>query len=72
MQYVVQQNENWNQGTRKLDAPGLSFEVDNANAQKQPPYRWLYAGNELTYNTENYKTVQSKDNLTTKIFWDVK
>ncbi|MFC0771603.1 SusD/RagB family nutrient-binding outer membrane lipoprotein [Terrimonas alba] len=68
---VVQPLENWAE-LRRLDAPALSFEVDNANAQKQPPYRWLYAGSEQTYNTENYQTVQSKDNLTTKIFWDVK
>ena len=68
---VVQPLENWAE-MRRLDAPALSFEVDNANAQKQPPYRWLYAGSELTYNTENYQAVKSKDNLTTKIFWDVK
>lgn len=68
---VVQLLESWAE-QRRLDAPTFSFEVDNANTQKQPPYRWLYAGSEQTYNTANYAAVKSKDNLTTKIFWDVK
>lgn len=68
---VVQPLESWAE-IRRLDAPTFSFEIDNANAQKQPPYRWLYAGSEQTYNTTNYETVKSRDNLTTKIFWDVK
>jgi hypothetical protein len=67
---VVQPLENWAE-LRRLDALALSFEVDNSNAQKQPPYRWLYAASEQTYNTENYQEVAAKDNLTTKIFWDV-
>jgi hypothetical protein len=68
---VVQPIESWSE-IRRLDAPAFSFEVDNSNVQKQPPYRWVYAGSELTYNTANYETVKAKDNLTTKIFWDVK
>lgn len=68
---IVQPIENWSE-TRRLDAPVLVFETDNANAQKQPPYRWLYAGSEQTYNSANYSTVKSKDNLTTRLFWDVK
>lgn len=68
---VVQPIESWSE-IRRLDAPTFNFEVDNANAQKQPPVRWLYATSEQTYNTPNYETVKSKDNLTTRIFWDVK
>ncbi|MGZ8541228.1 MAG: SusD/RagB family nutrient-binding outer membrane lipoprotein [Chitinophagaceae bacterium] len=68
---VVQPLENWAE-IRRLDAPAFSFEVDNANSQKQPPYRWFYANSEQTYNTSNYETVKAKDNLATKIFWDVK
>lgn len=68
---VVQPIESWAE-QRRLDAPSFSFEVDIANTQKQPPYRWLYANSEQTYNNANYSTVKSKDNLTTKIFWDVK
>ena len=68
---VIQPIESWSE-IRRLDAPTFSFEVDNANTQKQPPYRWVYAGRELTYNAANYEAVRAKDNLTTKIFWDVK
>lgn len=68
---VIQPMESWAE-VRRLDAPVFSFEVDNANAQKQPPYRWLYATSEQTYNTANYDAVRAKDNLTTRIFWDVK
>ncbi|MEP7109200.1 MAG: SusD/RagB family nutrient-binding outer membrane lipoprotein [Ferruginibacter sp.] len=68
---VVQPVESWAE-MRRLDAPSFSFEVDNANTQKQPPLRWLYASSEQTYNTANYGAVKSKDNLTTRIFWDVK
>jgi hypothetical protein len=67
---VVQPYESWAE-TRRLDAPVFAFEVDNSNALKQPPYRWLYAGSEQTYNTVNYESVKAKDNLTTRIFWDV-
>lgn len=68
---VVQPLESWAE-VRRLDAPVFTFEMDNANTQKQPPFRWLYAQSEATYNSSNYQTVQSKDNLTTKLFWDVK
>jgi hypothetical protein len=68
---VIQLVESWAE-QRRLDAPIFSFEIDNANTQKQPPVRWLYAGSEQTYNTVNYQVVQGKDNLTTRIFWDVK
>lgn len=69
---VVQPNENWAE-VRRLDAPTFSFEVDAASTIiKQPPVRWIYPASEVTYNKTNYETVRSKDNLTTKIFWDVK
>jgi hypothetical protein len=68
----VQPNENWAE-VRRLDLPAFSFEVDNANnIIKQPPVRWVYPTSEVTYNKANYETVRSKDNLTTRIFWDVK
>lgn len=68
---VVQPVESWAE-IRRLDSPVFNFEVDPANVQKLPPYRWLYANSEQTYNTANYQSVKAKDNLTTKIFWDVK
>jgi hypothetical protein len=69
---VVQPHENWAE-VRRLDAPAFSFEVDAASTiAKQPPVRWIYPASEIAYNKANYETVRSKDNLTTKIFWDVK
>lgn len=68
---VVQPMENWAE-IRRLHAPVFSFWVDNANAQTQPPYRWIYPSSEQTYNAANYATVQGTDNLNTRIFWDIK
>lgn len=67
---IVQPIEGWSE-LRRLDALDFDFEVDNSNTQTLPPYRWLYATSEITYNTINYNEVKSKDNLTTKIFWDI-
>lgn len=67
---VIQPLDLWAE-IRRLDAPTLSFEVDAANAQKQPPVRWVYANGEQTYNSANYEAVRAKDNLTTKLFWDL-
>ncbi|MEZ4904385.1 MAG: SusD/RagB family nutrient-binding outer membrane lipoprotein [Spirosomataceae bacterium] len=68
---VYQAYENWAE-TRRLDLPKLDFQVDNSNQQKLPPYRWVYPSSEIVYNTDNYNLVKAKDNLTTKLFWDVK
>lgn len=68
---VIQPYESWSE-IRRLDLPKFSFEVDNSNAQTLPPMRWVYPSSEAIYNTSNYGTVKAKDNLTTKIFWDVK
>jgi hypothetical protein len=57
---------------RRHDWPAPAFWVDGANAQQLPPQRWLYDASEKTYNGTNYSTVAAGDNLTTKIFWDVK
>lgn len=67
---VVQPYENWSE-VRRLNAPTFDFWVDSANPQTLPPYRWSYSALEKTYNSENYAAVSGKDNLTTKIFWDV-
>jgi hypothetical protein len=68
---VIQPLESWAE-MRRLDLPSFTFLSDETNAQKLPPTRWLYATTENTYNTANYSAVRSKDNLTTKLFWDVK
>jgi len=67
---VVQPLESWAE-IRRMDSPVLTFQADNSSAQKTPPNRWIYPSSEVAYNTANYQAVQSKDNLQTKIFWDV-
>ncbi|MBN8789917.1 MAG: SusD/RagB family nutrient-binding outer membrane lipoprotein [Terrimonas sp.] len=67
---VLQPIENWSE-IRRLKLPALSF-VSDAGTQTLPPNRWVLPSNELTFNSENYAAVSSKDNLDTKIFWDVK
>lgn len=68
---VVQSFDNWAE-MRRHDWPAPTFWVDASNAQQLPPYRWLIDASEKTYNNANYSSVAAKDNLTTKIFWDVK
>jgi hypothetical protein len=68
---VIQSFDNWAE-MRRHDWPAPTFWVDGSNAQQLPPQRWLYDASEKTYNTANYSSVAAKDNLTTKIFWDVK
>ncbi|WP_028524615.1 SusD/RagB family nutrient-binding outer membrane lipoprotein [Runella limosa] len=67
---ITQPFENWSD-VRRLDLPKFSFVPDNSNNQTLPPYRWTIPSNEITYNP-NYSAVKAQDNLTTKIFWDVK
>ena len=67
---VLQPMEAWAE-VRRLKLPSLVF-LPDAGTQNLPPTRWLYPTSELTYNGANYQAVQSKDNLKTKIFWDVK
>lgn len=67
---ILQPIDSWAE-IRRLNAPSLSFEVDNSNAQTQPPMRWFYATNESLFNAENYAAVSANDKLTTKLFWDI-
>ncbi|WP_026770474.1 SusD/RagB family nutrient-binding outer membrane lipoprotein [Asinibacterium sp. OR53] len=67
---VLQPMECWSE-LRRLKLPALTF-VPDAGIQKLPPTRWLYPTDEQTYNAANYQAVQAKDNLSTKIFWDVR
>jgi hypothetical protein len=67
---VIQPLDNWAE-VRRLNVPQLSFWVDNADPQKQPPTRWQYPDSEKTYNTENYNAVSANDKISNKIFWDV-
>jgi hypothetical protein len=56
---------------RRLDLPVFEFADDPTSAQAVPPVRWLYPESEKQLNGDNYSAVQSKDELNTKIFWDV-
>lgn len=69
---VMQANQSWVE-YRRTKLPALYFPVDNVSvAAKNPPNRFLYPSSESTYNAANYAAVASKDNITTKVFWDVK
>ncbi|MFT3903698.1 MAG: SusD/RagB family nutrient-binding outer membrane lipoprotein [Niabella sp.] len=58
---------------RRTKLPVLSFPIDGSSSiSPNVPNRLLYPDSERSYNTANYKAVQGKDNVTTKIFWDVK
>lgn len=67
---VIEPIESWAE-RRRLDLPVLTFQVDNSSQQKQPPLRWVYPSQEISFNAANYAAVAGKDNLTTKIFWDI-
>jgi hypothetical protein len=67
---IIQPYQNWAE-VRRLDVPSLSFWQDNSSTQTLPPVRWTIPGNEITYNTDNYRIVQGEDELTNRIFWDV-
>lgn len=67
---VLQPIENWSE-LRRLKLPALIFVAD-VGVQTLPPNRWVLPSNEITFNADNYSAVSSTDNLTTKIFWDVK
>ena len=67
---VVQSLENWAE-TRRLKLVKLTFKAD-ITAQATPPTRWFYPSAEPVYNVTNYGTVKANDNLSTKLFWDVR
>lgn len=67
---IIMYDDAWSD-LRRTNLPVLTFLPDNSSTQKEPPVRWTYPNSERTYNTVNYEKVSAKDNLTTKIFWDV-
>jgi len=69
---VMQADESWAE-QRRLKLPVLIFDEDETSTiRKTPPTRWTYPNSERVYNSDNYNAVKDKDNLSTKIFWDVK
>ncbi|MFV0270003.1 MAG: SusD/RagB family nutrient-binding outer membrane lipoprotein [Draconibacterium sp.] len=57
--------------TRRLNKPDFTFLVDGTSDQTAPPVRWLYPQSEKQLNGANYDAVKSKDELNTKVFWDI-
>ncbi len=68
---VLQANQAWYEW-RRTKLPALSFPPTSSITAPNPPTRFLYPGSERTLNTENYNAVKGNDNITSKIFWDVK
>jgi hypothetical protein len=69
---VMQADESWAE-QRRLKLPALFFmEDETSSIRKTPPTRWTYPNSESVYNPDNYNAVKANDNLSTKIFWDVK
>jgi hypothetical protein len=69
---IAQANQAWAEW-RRTKLPALLFPTDSRSTiSPNVPTRLLYPGNEKDLNTANYATVQSVDNVTTKIFWDTK
>ena len=67
---VVQSLENWAE-TRRLKLVKLTLK-DDVTAQAKTPTRWYYPSGEGVYNVTNYNAVKANDNLSTKLFWDVR
>nr|WP_294929046.1 SusD/RagB family nutrient-binding outer membrane lipoprotein [uncultured Flavobacterium sp.] len=69
---MMQVDESWAE-QRRLKLPALPFREDETSSiRKTPPTRWTYPTSESVYNADNYNAVKANDNLSTKIFWDVK
>ncbi len=69
---ISQANQAWAEW-RRTKLPDLSFPRDSRSViSPDVPTRLLYPGTEKDLNTTNYNAVKSADNITTKIFWDVK
>lgn len=69
---LMQACQGWSEIRRK-GYPVLPFIQDAGSLQSPlPPNRLLYPVEESTLNTQNYNAVKAEDNVSTKIFWDVK
>jgi hypothetical protein len=69
---VIQAHQAWIEW-RRTKLPKLNFPTDPSSVlSPAPPKRLLYPATESSLNTENYSAVKANDNVTTKVFWDVK
>jgi hypothetical protein len=58
---------------RRTKMPALVFPTDNSSAlSPNVPTRLLYPSTEKILNSANYQGVAAADNVTSKVFWDVK
>jgi Starch-binding associating with outer membrane len=69
---VMQAQQAWAEW-RRTKLPPFLFPTDpSSNLSPNVPNRLLYPSTERILNAANYSAVQSEDNVTTKVFWDVK
>lgn len=69
---VIQAHQAWAE-YRRTKLPALTFPTDASSVlSPTPPNRFLYPGTEASLNATNYAAVKSIDNISTKVFWDVK
>lgn len=69
---VMQAQQAWAEW-RRTKFPILYFPTDpSSTLSPNVPTRLLYPSTEKISNAANYATVSGQDNVTTKIFWDVK
>jgi hypothetical protein len=69
---IMQANQAWAEW-RRTKLPKLTFPTDPLSVlSPNVPSRLLYPSTESSLNSANYATVKSGDNVTTKVFWDVK
>jgi hypothetical protein len=69
---VMQAQQAWAEW-RRTKMPVLSFPTDaSSNLSPNVPTKLLYPSTESILNSVNYQSVKSTDNVTSKVFWDVK
>jgi hypothetical protein len=69
---VMQAQQAWAEW-RRTKMPVLYFPTDaSSNLSPNVPTKLLYPSTESILNSVNYQSVKSTDNVTSKVFWDVK
>jgi Starch-binding associating with outer membrane len=69
---VMQAQQAWAEW-RRTKWPVLYFPTDpSSNLAPNVPTRLLYPSTETILNSVNYQAVKAQDNITSKVFWDVK
>ena len=69
---ILQANQAWAEW-RRTKLPHLNFPTDpSSTLSPNVPNRLLYPSTERILNAANYDAVKAQDNVTNKVFWDVK